>query len=99
MTRIKLAEWLNKQGFITTPEKVVTRRLSRYDTGGVYPICIEYKLPEYKSTYYMGCFVNLRQMTKMIKDGYELKVVIDKWNSYELDLIKLNNLGNVPEKL
>lgn len=89
MTRKKLSEWLNEQGFKTTPEQIVTTTLSQTDAEcGAHPLWINFDLDGSSLTYNMSCLLNLRQITQELKNGYELKVTTNKWSYRELTLIK-----------
>jgi len=88
MTRKKLAKWLNEHGFITTPEQITTIRLSQMEAeNGAYPLWIEANVNKHPTTCSIGCWANLRDITKYLKMGYELQI-ITRYGSYELELIK-----------
>ena len=90
MTRKKLAEWLNKQGYKTTPEKITTMRYNQQETeAGAHPLFIEFNIDGLSTNLYMSCWLNLHEITQELKNrkDHELKVIRNKWNGFELDLV------------
>lgn len=102
MTRKKLSEWLNEQGYITTPEQILTVKRSLQQTeNGANTLFVTYKMKGSNLDYCMGCSLNLHEITKELKQGYEMQVKPDKWGALELRLIKqlYPSLSTVIKKL